>query len=52
MLWLLRVGLQPWYSDAPLAGVGRWGTAVFLGLAWAFGVAVGGVVVAIFHCAD
>jgi hypothetical protein len=51
-LCLLRVGLQPWYSDLPLAGFGRWVTAVFLALAFGGGVAVAGVVVAIFSCAD
>jgi hypothetical protein len=51
-LWFFRVGFEPWYSDAPLAGVARWGTATLLGLFWGFGVAVGGIIVALFACGD
>jgi hypothetical protein len=45
LLVLLRIGFEPWYSDAPLAGYARWVTGVFTGLVCAVGVTIGTLVV-------
>jgi hypothetical protein len=50
LLWLLRVGFQPWYSDLPLAGLARWATAVFLGACVTGAVLFGAYLVAALHC--
>lgn len=49
-LWTLRVALQPWYSDLPLAGFARWITGAFLGLCTACLTFVAAFV-ASYHCA-